>query len=94
MLTIASAGVQHHGPTVVLTCNVVPDGCPRPALHAGWPAAFMTDNPNVSVPGRIGLGEDHFAWSPFVADVAFYALILTLIVRLGRRWRVAQRRRR
>ena len=94
MLAAGSVVVTHRGPTMVTTCNVTPDRCPQPALHAGWPAPFMTDDPNVSVPGQIGLGEDHFAWGPFVADVAFYALILALVIRLARRWRAALRRRR
>jgi hypothetical protein len=41
-----------------------------PRKLAGWPAPYLADNPNTSVPHQIG-PEDDFRLGPFVATLSF-----------------------
>jgi hypothetical protein len=45
-----------------------------PRLVAGWPAPFLADSPDTSVPHQIG-PEDHFLPGPFLADLGFWAVV-------------------
>lgn len=48
---------------------------PRPV--GGWPAPFIADDPGTLVILQLGI-EDHFRLWPFIADVAFWYLVLSL----------------
>lgn len=96
-LALGSCAVQRHGPDQAIYCALGKsiDGhdifCPKPVLNGGWPAPYAFDRPGISVENRIGFPEDDFRWWPFVADVAFYQLLLLglmqAIARLPRRRR-------
>jgi hypothetical protein len=45
-----------------------------PRKLAGWPAPYLADNPNTSVPHQIG-PEDDFRPGPFVATLSFWLLV-------------------
>ena len=45
-----------------------------PRVVAGWPAPFLADSPDTSVPHQIG-PEDHFRPGPFLADLGFWAVV-------------------
>lgn len=51
---------------------------------AGWPAPFLADSPNTSVPHQIGL-EDDFRTGPLVASYSFWYLLVQFIDRVLRR---------
>ncbi|WP_144906054.1 hypothetical protein [Novosphingobium taihuense] len=58
-----------------------------PRELAGWPAPFLADSGETSVPHQIG-PEDDFRPGPFVADLGFWALVTLGVMRL---WRVLRR---
>lgn len=45
-----------------------------PRKLAGWPAPYLADNPNTSVPHQIG-PEDDFRPGPFLATLSFWLLV-------------------
>lgn len=49
-----------------------------PRELAGWPAPYLADNPNTSVPHNVGL-EDNFRPGPFVATLSFWVLVSVLV---------------
>jgi hypothetical protein len=83
-LTIASAFVAvstderamygHEGP---LGQNCLPREL------GGWPAPYLADNPNTSVPHKLG-PEDNFRPGPFVATFSFWFLVSLALLRLLR----------
>jgi hypothetical protein len=86
-LTCASAVVQRTGPRRMVEgegwCST-PAPCEIRALGAGFPLPYLVDNPQVSVPNAIGIGEDDFrAWA-FAADVLVYLAITLLALRMIR----------
>lgn len=58
-----------------------------PREVAGWPAPFLADSGETSVPHQIG-PEDDFRPGPFVADLAFWAIVTLGAIRA---WRVLRR---
>lgn len=58
-----------------------------PREVAGWPAPFLADSGETSVPHQIG-PEDHFRPGPFVADLGFWALVVLGVMRV---WRLLRR---
>lgn len=88
LLATASATVQRHGPDQAVFCSLGKsvDGhdiyCPRPVLNAGWPAPFLFDRPAVSVEDDISILEDDLRPEPFLANVAFYWLSVTVALRV------------
>lgn len=91
LLALASVLVQGHGPEQVADGNVCgPRGdgpCLRPALKGGFPVAYLVDRPGVSVEGKLSLGEDELLPAALLIDVAFYALLLALVLRAWHRRR-------
>ena len=91
VVATGSCAIQRHGPDQAIYCSLGKsrDGfdiyCPMPVLNGGWPAPFAFDTPGISVEGKISFLEDDFRPWPFIADVAFYELILLAIWRLLRR---------
>ena len=76
-----SAQVQRFGPDHGIYCDIgkingIDVYCPKPKLNGGWPAPFLFDKPGISVEGKLAVIEDDFRAWPFVADIAFYLLIL------------------
>lgn len=88
LLTCASAAVQRVGPAQVVEGEGFCPGrhpCRIPALGGAFPIPYLVDDPQRSVPGRIGLFEDHFRAGAFAADFATYLALLALAARLRRR---------
>ena len=52
----------------------------------GWPAPFLADNPNTSVPHQLGV-EDNFRLGPFVGTLSFWLLVIGSLFALARRLR-------
>ena len=95
VLAAFSVLVQRVGPEQAVTGNLCgpqqDELCRAPRVNGGFPLAFLFDNPGVSVPDQLGVGEDDFRWLPFLADVLFWLLLAVLLARGWRR--VAGRRR-
>jgi hypothetical protein len=93
LLATSSCAIQRHGPDQAIYCSLGKsiDGfdiyCPKPVLNGGWPAPFAFDRPGISVEGNVSFPEDDFRIWPFLANVAFYQLILLGLWRLQRRIR-------
>jgi hypothetical protein len=98
-LAIASVGVRRHGPEMAEYgggCGPTNDQpCYLPLLNAGWPLAYVVDNPDAPVQERLGR-EDEVRPERFVVDVLFYFALLSIAWRYGelrRRMRTEHRRR-
>ena len=69
----------------------------RGRLVAGWPAPFIADFPQISVPNKIG-AEDEFRPGSAAATFAFWYLVVSLLVAAAARTRprraVKRRRKR
>lgn len=93
VLTIASAAFQRVGPRRMVEgeawCST-PAPCAVPVLAAGFPLPYLVDNPQVSVPHAIGLGEDDFRPGAFLLDALFF-FVLAWMVRWLIRSRIRQR---
>jgi hypothetical protein len=82
LFSLGSCSIQRLGPDHAIYCALgkSKEGCdiycPKPVLNAGWPAPFAFDRHGISVEGRIGFPEDDFRFWPFVANLAFFRLLL------------------
>ncbi|HYR12411.1 MAG TPA: hypothetical protein VEQ60_31780 [Longimicrobium sp.] len=89
-LTGASAAYQRVGARRMVEgeawCST-PAPCQIRALGAGFPLPYLVDDPQVSVPNAIGIGEDDFLAGAFLIDVlVWFALaILALWMIRGRK---------
>lgn len=87
LLSILSANITNIGPEYELYCNLgkSSDGiditCPERVLKGGWPSPFLYDTPFISVQRSLGF-EDSFRLSPFIANIAFYIIIISVFMRL------------
>ena len=99
LLALGSSLVQRFGPDHGIYCALGKsvEGydiyCPKPKLNGGWPAPFLFDKPGISVENALFPIEDDFRWPPFLADVAFYLLILLGVRTVLSRARAAARAR-
>ncbi|HEX6371348.1 MAG TPA: hypothetical protein VF006_20685 [Longimicrobium sp.] len=86
-LTCASVAVQRVGPRRMVEgegfCGT-PAPCAIPALGAGFPLPFLVDDPQVSVPNAIGIGEDDFRAGAFTIDLLIWFVPGLLAVRVFR----------
>ncbi len=88
VLTIASSWTERVGPDQAVYCALgkSSDGheiwCPEPVLNGGWPAPYLYDRAGISVERQLAFIEDSCRTGPFLADSAFFALVLILIFRL------------
>lgn len=98
LLAGGSAAIHRHGPDQAVFCALgkSKDGfdiyCPQPVLNAGWSAPYLFDRPGISVENSIGVVEDDFRFWPFVADMAFYGLLLAGLGSRGRQVRFRRKR--
>ncbi|HWH18883.1 MAG TPA: hypothetical protein VNT77_11245 [Allosphingosinicella sp.] len=81
LLALASSWIERRGPDHGVYCalgkvNGIDVYCPEPKLNGGWPAPFLFDKPGISVEWQLAFVEDDFRFWPFVANVAFYLLVL------------------
>jgi hypothetical protein len=84
VLTVASLAIQRVGPTRLVEGEGFcpgPEACRVAVLAGGFPAPYLLDNPQVSVPNALFLGEDDFRPGAFALDAAAY-----LAVSLAARW--------
>ena len=59
-----------------------------PRELGGWPVPYLADNPNTSVPHKLG-PEDVFRPGPFVTTLSFWLLVslaLSSLLRAALRW--------
>lgn len=81
-LAIASSWIERLGPDQAVYCALGKsvDGheiwCPEPVLNGGWPAPYLYDTPGISVERQLSFMEDSFRSGPFLANSAFFALLL------------------
>ena len=87
-LTIATSRIERLGPDQAVYCALGKsvDGhqiwCPEPVLNAGWPAPYLYDTPGISVERKLHFMEDSLRTGPFLADSAFFALLLIGLSRI------------
>ena len=65
-------------------CPPPPASCARPVVVSGFPLPFISDYHGISAIGDASLvsgllGDDKFHCIPFVADVAFYFVLLAAV---------------
>jgi hypothetical protein len=65
-------------------CPPAPASCARPVVVLGFPLPYISDYHGISVVGSASLtgallGEDHFHLGAFLANVALYFVLVTLI---------------
>ena len=53
--------------------------CQIRALGAGFPLPYLIDDPQVSVPNAIGIGEDDFRPRAFFVDMLFWLVLAVLV---------------
>jgi hypothetical protein len=83
-LALLSAMIERRGPDHGVYCaigkvNGVEVYCPELKLNGGWPAPFLYDTPGVSIEWQLSIGEDDFRTGPYIANFAFYLLILLAV---------------
>jgi hypothetical protein len=87
VLAAASVRYQQVGPERMVEGEgwcTTPAPCMVPVLGAGFPFPWMVDNPQVSVPNAIGVGEDDFRPGAFLMDALFFFAFGVLIIRIRR----------
>lgn len=91
VLALLSVLVERRGPEQVAYGNLrgadTSQPCLEPALKGGFPFAYLTDVPGVSVEHRLSL-EDVLDPAALGLDVAFYAAVV-----LGLLWLLARKTR-
>ena len=98
VLTIATSRIERLGPDQAVYCALgkSADGhqiwCPEPVLNAGWPAPYLYDTPGISVERQLHFVEDSLRTGPFLADSAFFALLLIGFYRIFSKLSKALRR--
>ena len=90
-LTLISVYVERIGPEQVqygnLCGSAASDPCYQPVLKSGVPFAYLYDAPGVSRERQLAFGEDTLHMRAFIADIAVYFAVLTLIVGVWSRQR-------
>lgn len=56
----------------------------RPREQAGWPAPYLADSPDTSVPHQLGV-EDDLRTGNLIATFAFWLLVMLVLGRFIRR---------
>ena len=95
LITLATLGFQRVGPLSTVEGEGFCAGreaCRVPALGAGFPLAYLVDDPQVSVAGRLSPAEDGFRTGAFVLNVLFHASVLLAVLAAFPRLRREQRR--
>lgn len=85
VLTVTSAAYQRVGPTRMVEGEAwceTPAPCEIRALGAGFPMAYLVDDPQVSVPDAVHVLEDDFRPLAFAADLLFFFAAVVLAARL------------
>ena len=86
----ASVAYQRVGPTRLVEGEGFCPGrepCRVPALAAGFPLHYLVDDPQVSVPNAIFIGEDDFRPAAFLLDTGFFLALAGGVRLLMRRAR-------
>ena len=58
----------------------ISDPCYQPALKGGFPLAYLTDVPGVSVEHRLFIGQDDLRVEALAFDIAFYFAAILFVV--------------
>jgi hypothetical protein len=96
LLTFVSSNVERTGPNFAAYSNFCGSTndqlCMEPTLNGGFPLAYLSDTPGISVEGKLSFGEDEFRTTPFLFDLAGYFAVLTVGSGVMRRVRVGSAR--
>ena len=89
LLAAGSCSIQRFGPDHAVYCALGKSAeghdiwCPEPVLNGGWPAPFVFDRPGISVERELAFPDDDFRLWPFIANAAFYMLLLLALGKLA-----------
>ena len=75
VMASGSVGYQRVGPIQVVEGEGFCPGrepCHVPALAGGFPLPYLVDDPQISVPHSLGVGEDDFHRGAFAVDALFF----------------------
>lgn len=88
-LTLLSVRFERTGPGLVQYGNLCgptfSDPCYKAELKGGFPFAYLSDAPGVSVQRQLAFVEDNFSPWAFALDVSVYFLAILLIAQVGSR---------
>ena len=89
VLALLSMLIQRTGPELVQYGNMCgpasSDPCYQPALKGGFPIAYLSDAPGVSVERQLSFGEDDLRPEALALDVAIYFAAILAVVRIASR---------
>ena len=96
MLTLVSSLVQREGPERAAYGNLcgsaAKEACDEPVLKGGFPLAYLSDVPGVSVEHQLSFGEDHLHLVALVLDIVIYWSATALFIGFVERRRAEARR--
>jgi hypothetical protein len=88
-LALLSVLIERKGPELLPYGNMCGansnEACYEPALNGGFPLAYLTDMPGVSVQHQLSFGEDTLHPAALVLDIAFYIAAILIVGRLASR---------
>jgi hypothetical protein len=97
-LTLLSSLLARTGPELASYGNLCgpshDQDCLEPLLNAGFPFAYLFDQPGISVERKLFFVEDEFRPIPFALNVAVYLILAFLLVQIAMQVRHALARRR
>lgn len=83
-LTLATAFIERTGPELVAygnLCGPTSDqACLRPVLKAGFPWAYLSDTPGVSLEHRLAFFQDDFDARAWWLDAGLYFAVFMLLL--------------
>jgi hypothetical protein len=90
-LTLLSSLVERKGPELASYGNLCgpssDQDCLEPVLNAGFPFAYLFDQPGVSVERKLFILQDSFRPLPFILDFLVYLSVVSLVSFIARRRR-------
>jgi hypothetical protein len=90
-LALLSVLIERTGPELLAYGNMCgptsSDECYQPALKGGYPFAYLTDVPGVSVENDLFLGQDDLRFEALAFDIAFYFAAIHIVIWVATRSR-------
>jgi len=90
-LTLLSSLVERKGPELASYGNLCgpssDQDCLEPVLNAGFPFAYLFDQPGVSVERKLFILQDNIRPLPFILDFLVYLSVVSLASFIARRRR-------
>jgi hypothetical protein len=89
VLALLSVLIERSGPEQLSYGNMcgptASDPCYQPALKGGFPLAYLTDVPGVSVEHKLFIGQDDLRVEALAFDIAFYFAAILFVVWIASR---------